>query len=215
VKARLIGWSLFVITLSALQFVERFWGKQPPKDVAYSYATSASAVIFYLILLGVAMLLTYGLDRKRFLGVRRPSSWWRAARISALIVLAVMLVSAAVAAFANARQEQGLVPTYWDSHRVAQFAAFAAVVVLLGPIVEEMMFRGIGYGLLEPYGRGVAVLVVGLAFGLIHGLVAGFPIIATFGIGLTYLRAKTGSIYPCILLHAAFNAAGLALGVAT
>ena len=59
------------------------------------------------------------------------------------------------------------------------------------------------------------MIVVGLAFALIHGLVEGFPIIATFGIGLTYLRAKTGSIYPCILLHAAFNGAALALGVAT
>ena len=38
--------------------------------------------------------------------------------------------------------------------------------------------------------------------------------IATFGIGLAYLRSRTDSIYPCILLHASFNAAGLAIGVA-
>ena len=214
-KARLIGWCLFVALLSTLQFVDRLSGKRPPKNVAYSYATSASAAIFYLVLLGLVMLVTYGLDRRRFLGFRRPPSWWRAAGISALVILAIMIVSGVVAQFANARKEQGLVPTYWDSHRIAQFAAYAAIVAVLGPIVEELTFRGVGYGLFAPYGRVVAVVVVGIAFALIHGLVAGFPIIATFGIGLTYLRAKTGSIYPCILLHACFNAAGLALGVAT
>jgi membrane protease YdiL (CAAX protease family) len=58
------------------------------------------------------------------------------------------------------------------------------------------------------------VLVVGLAFSLTHCLVAGFPVITTFGIGLAYLRSRTESIYPCILLHACFNAAGLAIGIA-
>jgi hypothetical protein len=77
------------------------------------------------------------------------------------------------------------------------------------------MFRGTGYGLLEPYGRWVAIIGVGIAFALVHGLIAGFAIIATFGIGLAYLRARSGSIYPCMLLHAAFNAFGLAIGIAT
>ena len=85
---------------------------------------------------------------------------------------------------------------------------------MVAPIVEELMFRGVGYGLLEPFGRTTAVLLVGLASALTHGLVVGFPVIATFGIGLAYLRSRTDSIYPCILLHATFNAAGLAIGVA-
>ena len=86
-------------------------------------------------------------------------------------------------------------------------------MTIVGPIVEELTFRGAGYGLLEPYGRTAAVLLVGLSFALIHGLVLGFPVIATFGIGLAYLRSRTESIYPCFVLHATFNAAGLALGI--
>jgi membrane protease YdiL (CAAX protease family) len=213
VNVRLIGWGVFVATLSALSFAQRASGSEPAKNIAYDYATSANALVFYLIVFGLAMLLTYGLDRRTFLGFRRPASWWRAAGISALVILAVMFVSAIVASFANPREEQGLIPTYWDSHHVAQFTAYAAIVVLFGPFVEEVMFRGVGYGLLEPYGRVTAVVAVGLAFGLIHGLLAGFAIIATFGLGLAYLRARTDSIYPCIILHASFNAAGLALGV--
>jgi membrane protease YdiL (CAAX protease family) len=49
----------------------------------------------------------------------------------------------------------------------------------------------------------------------VHGLIAGFAVIAVFGAGLAYLRAKTDSIYPGMLLHASFNAFGLAIGIAT
>jgi membrane protease YdiL (CAAX protease family) len=76
------------------------------------------------------------------------------------------------------------------------------------------MFRGAGYGFLEPLGRLQAAVLVGIAFALVHGLLIGFPVIATFGIGLAILRGRTDSIYPCILLHATFNAFGLAVGIA-
>jgi membrane protease YdiL (CAAX protease family) len=36
-----------------------------------------------------------------------------------------------------------------------------------------------------------------------------------FGIGLAYLRSRTDSIYPCMLLHASFNAFGLIVGIAS
>ncbi len=214
-KTRLTGWTLFVLFLSIVAYASQFSGGKPPKDVAYRWESSISGLIEYSIVFGLVLLLTRGLDRRSFLAFRRPSSWWRALGISVLVVIAVLLVSAAVAPFGNPEKEQGLIPAHFNSHKIAQFAAYAAVVTLVGPIVEELMFRGVGYGLLEPYGRAAAIVGVGLAFALVHGLVAGFPVIATFGLGLAYLRARTDSIYPCIILHASFNAVGLAIGVAT
>ena len=79
---------------------------------------------------------------------------------------------------------------------------------------KSLLFRGVGFSLLEPHGRVRAIVLVGLAFALLHGLLIGFPVIASFGIGLAYLRAKTASIYPCILLHACFNAFSLTVGIA-
>lgn len=212
---RIAGWSLFVVFVSILQYASRFTSGEPPKDFAYQWISSIGGLVEYGIVLGLALLITRGLDRRRVLGLRRPSSWWRALGISVLVVIALLVASALVAPFGNPGREQGLVPSGWDSHRIAQFAAFASVVTLVGPIVEELMFRGVGYGLLEPFGRTRAIVVVGLAFALIHGLVAGFPVIATFGIGITYLRSRTDSIYPCMVLHASYNALGLALGIAT
>jgi membrane protease YdiL (CAAX protease family) len=214
-RARLIGWCLFVGFFATLAYIAHFSGERPAKDVAYRWESSILGLVEYGIFFGVVLLLTLGLDRRRFLAVRRPASWWRAAGVSALVIVAVFAASAAVAPFGSPGEEQGLIPERFDSHRIAQFAAYAAVVTVVAPIVEELMFRGVGYGLLERFGRNTAVILVGIAFGLVHGLVAGFPVIATFGIGLAYLRARTDSIYPCILLHASFNAAGLALGVTT
>jgi membrane protease YdiL (CAAX protease family) len=214
-RTRLIGWSAFVLFLTALAYASRFSAAKPTKDVAYHWGSSVSALIEYGIIFSVVLLLTRGLERRAFLGFRRPASWSRALGISLAVVGAVIVVSSAVATFGNAEKEQGLIPSHWNPHRLAQFAAFAAVVTIIAPVVEELLFRGVGYAVLEPFGRNVAVLLVGLSFGLIHGLVVGFPVIATFGIGLAYLRSRSGSIYPCMILHAAFNAIGLALGVAT
>ena len=214
-KARLIGWSAFVCFFATLAYASHFSGEKPPEDVAYRWESSILGVIQYGFVFGVIWLLTLGLDRRRFLALRRPISWWRATGIAALVIVAVLAVGAAVAPFGDPEREQGLIPETWDTNRIPQFAAFAAVVTVVAPVVEELMFRGVGYGLLERFGRPAAVILVGIAFALTHGLVAGFPVIATFGIGLAYLRSRTDSIYPCILLHASFNAAGLAIGVAS
>lgn len=212
---RLIGWSSFVLFLSVLAYASHFSATKPEKDVAYRWASSAAALIEYGLIFAIVMLLTRGLERRSFLAFRPPSSWSRAAGISLGVIVAVLVVSASIAPFGNAEQEQGLIPAHWDSHRIAQFAAFSAVVILVAPVVEELLFRGVGYGLLEPFGRSTAVVLIGLSFALIHGLVIGFPVIAAFGLGLAYLRSRAESIYPCIILHATFNAIGLALGVAT
>ena len=46
-----------------------------------------------------------------------------------------------------------------------------------------------------------------------HGLVAGLVVLSVFGIGLAWLRAKTDSVYPCIAVHALFNAVALIVAV--
>jgi membrane protease YdiL (CAAX protease family) len=215
VSGRLIGWSLFVLVFSTFAYVSQLTDGKAPKDVAYRWSSSVSGLVVYGLVLGLALLIARGRERRSFLGFRRPSSWWRALGISLLIIVAVLVAGALVRPLGNPEEEQGLIPSEWNSHRIAQFTAYTIIVTLVGPFVEELMFRGVGYGLLEPFGRGRAIVIVGIAFALIHGLFAGFPVIATFGIGITYLRSRTDSIYPCILLHACYNGLGLAVGVAT
>jgi membrane protease YdiL (CAAX protease family) len=212
---RLFWWTVVVAFMSVVAYASQLTSGPPPEDVAYRWESSIFGGIQYAILLGIVLLLTRGFDRHGFLALRRPRSWWRAVGISALVVFITFVVTAVVAQFGNADEEQGLIPESFDSSRAAQFAGYATIVVVVAPIVEELMFRGAGYGFLEPLGRLQAAVLVGLAFALVHGLLIGFPVIATFGIGLAILRGRTDSIYPCILLHSAFNAFGLAVGIAT
>jgi membrane protease YdiL (CAAX protease family) len=212
---RLFWWTIVVAFLATIAYASQLAGGPPPEDVAYEWESSIFGGVQYAIFFGVVLLLTRGLDRRSFLAFRRPRSWWRAAGISALVIVATFVVTGVVAQFGNADEEQNLIPESFDSSRAAQFAAFAAIAVVVAPIVEELMFRGAGYGFLEPLaGRLQAAVLVGVAFALVHGLLIGFPVIATFGIGLAILRGRADSIYPCILLHATFNAFGLAVGIA-
>ena len=61
----------------------------------------------------------------------------------------------------------------------------------------------------------MAVLGIGVAFGLWHGLIQALPILIAFGAGLAGIRARSGSVYPGMLLHAVFNAIALVVAVTT
>jgi membrane protease YdiL (CAAX protease family) len=66
-----------------------------------------------------------------------------------------------------------------------------------------------------PMGVAGAVIVTGIAFALTHGLIRAFPVLFVIGAGLAFIRWRTGSIYPPIILHGCFNGAGLLAGVLT
>ena len=86
----------------------------------------------------------------------------------------------------------------------------------MAPFVEELLFRGLGYGLLRQFvDPWPAILVTGIAFGLAHGLVLGLPVLTIFGITLGWLRWQTGSVYPGMVVHGLFNAAALIAAVTT
>ncbi len=89
----------------------------------------------------------------------------------------------------------------------------SVVICTWVPFVEELTFRGLGYSLLERFGRWPAILGVGLAFGLAHGLLLSLPVIVAFGCALAWIRSRTDSVYPGMLLHALFNAIALVAAV--
>ena len=66
----------------------------------------------------------------------------------------------------------------------------AIVICTWIPFVEELTYRGLGYSLLERFGRWPAILAVGILFGLAHGLVVSLPVIAAFGCALAWIRAR-------------------------
>jgi uncharacterized protein len=207
-------WWVLVGVLALLAYTSRASGGRPPEDALYQWGTAASAAIVYAFVLGLVLLIARGAPVRELLALRAPRSWAAALALAFGVFVLVLIVGAALDPFLDAGEEQGLTPSGWDADRAAAFAANVLVVVGIAPLIEELTYRGLGYSLLRPYGMASAIVGVGIAFGLAHGLIEALPILALFGMGLAFLRERTDSVYPPVLLHAAFNGFALAVSVA-
>lgn len=159
----------------------------------------------------ILIILPFALWRPRLLGLQigKIRQYWR--------MLLIMLI-------ANC----GIVAGYlWLTGGGTPYSGNQWLVteVITVPVLEELFWRGLVFaGLLlafrqlykENTANHLAVWVSGLAFGLLHGgnTLAGVPIAfvavqvlnaTIWGVVYGYARAKTESIYPPILLHAAMN----------
>jgi hypothetical protein len=206
---KLAAWLGLVGSLAALNYASRFASGKPPPNTLYHYDTAISGVVFYALALGIVLWIARGLTRSE-LALRAPASWWRALGFAFATLIALVVVEVALESVLHGTREQGLEPTHWEPARAVPFALNAVVVVLVAPFVEELTFRGLGFALLRPLSVVLAVVATALAFAAAHGLVSGFPALFLFGLAVAFLRARTRSLYPGMVLHACFNAAALA-----
>jgi membrane protease YdiL (CAAX protease family) len=208
-RSRLLGWTILVTVLAVLSYAANIAGGDPPKDVLYQWTTAVGGVIQYAIILAVVLLLSRGIAPAT-LGLRSPDSWARAAGWIVAALVSIWVIGAILNVFLKAGEEQGLVPDGWDSSRAAPFVANFVVVAGVAPFVEELTYRGLGFAAVrDAHGAAAAIFVTALAFGLAHGLVVALPVLSIFGAILAWLRLRTQSVYPTMILHALFN--GIAL----
>lgn len=83
--------------------------------------------------------------------------------------------------------------------------AIFLIVVVVGPIAEELLFRKTLTEALRPWGWKFAAFVSGAAFGLFHGNVEQMVYAFIIGVLLACVYLKTGKIRYSIILHMAFN----------
>ncbi|MDE1893667.1 MAG: CPBP family intramembrane metalloprotease [Xanthomonadaceae bacterium] len=106
--------------------------------------------------------------------------------------------------------------------------ALAGVAVSLGPLVEEVLFRGVLLSALLGWHRGPAIhrgysrprLLAAVAisaglFGLVHLPELGYlwyavPNLVLLGVAAAWLRLQSGSIWPAVLAHSANNLVAVA-----
>lgn len=97
----------------------------------------------------------------------------------------------------------------WNSP--ADFAFLALWTILVGPICEEILFRGYALsGFRARYGGGKAILLTAILFGLFH--LDPWLFLPTFMMGMLFgfLAVRTGTIYAPMLVHAANNLLSIA-----
>src|SRR5262245_36284510 len=217
-QRRLVGWWVLIGALTLLNFSARFSSEDKSSDtdnVLYRYDAAVFGFFFYALVLGVVLILASGFDPRESLGLRRPRSWGSAVGIALGSFVALLLVAAALEPVFGAGKAQGLDPTGWIPEKAPALLLNALVVAVFGPIVEELLFRGVGFFLLLPLGQWAAILITAIAFSLTHGIAQGIPIFFIIGVGLALIRSRTDSVYPSMILHICFNGFGVIAGVFT
>ena len=200
---RLALWLGLVAVLVALGYGTRASSGKPDPQVLYEWSTAVGGLVQDAIVLAIVLGIAGG--SRRLLALRRPRSFRSSALYVGVAVVAIYIFEGLYNAVVHPGNEQGLTPSHWEPAHAAAYVANAIVICTWVPFVEELMFRGLGYSLLERFGRWPAILAVGVLFGLAHGLVLSLPIIVAFGCVLAWVRSSTASVLPGMVLHAGFN----------
>ena len=163
-------------------------------------------------LLGIAIAFTLGKAGHPVfarLGLRRLLAWpglWKAAvaYVSFWIATAIFTVAAA-----PDDEQQDLVQQLEDETDVGVLVTLAVLTTILAPLIEETFFRGFLFGVLRSrMPLAPAAVIGGVLFGLVHlpAPAAAAVVLSGFGITLCLLYHWTGSLIPCLGLHAVHNA---------
>lgn len=102
-----------------------------------------------------------------------------------------------------------------DSPALMKMAVFLAAVIL-APVTEEIVFRGVLLRSIEHRGRRFAIVITALAFSAVHVLglqvdrmaasaAVVLPPLFLLGLALAWLTLRNGRLGPAIFLHSGWN----------
>ena len=200
-----IGLFIAEYLISTILFDLRFLSGVNPRDIAGVVAVLGNGIVF-------SALLHY--KRMSYRSLFHSSRNSIAATVATLTLPVLLVIP-------------GLLMTVWTIQDVVQWVfpmsygkqttfdkmmsnglTSVITVCILAPVLEEMLFRGIMLrSFLRQYRRPHAILASAILFGVAHLNIYQFPGAVLIGIFSGWLYERTRSLWPCILLHAAFNSA--------
>jgi membrane protease YdiL (CAAX protease family) len=200
--------AIFVGVVGAI-FGASFTDPPPAVNIAATVVQDGAfigAALLFAARAGQIVPAQFGFVRTRLV----PALGWMAGAYVAYIALGQLW-----AQIVNTHAEDKLPDSLGANESTAALVAVCVVVTVIAPIAEETFFRGYFFGALRNW-RGVwpAAVITGIVFGGIHYGSAPAVFLVPLGIlgfMLCIVRWKTGSLLPCIALHAMNNA--LAFGI--
>lgn len=136
--------------------------------------------------------------------------WWHH-----ILILVLFMALAAVVGSLMPEQENDLLRILRSSRLALYTVAFLAVFT--APLVEELVYRGVLYSALQrSTGSVAAVAIVTMLFTAVHvpqywGSPSTIILLTLLSLILTLVRAQTGNLLPCVILHTLFNGVQSAL----
>jgi len=101
---------------------------------------------------------------------------------------------------------QPIFDLFFEEKRRGVLLFLTIFVSVLGPVIEEVFFRGFMYNTVKKrFGVLIAMLLSAGVFSALHTNIAGFLPIMILGILMAYLYEKTSSLIPSIAVHILHN----------
>ncbi len=166
----------------------------------------------------VLWLAFRGVDGWARLGLRRPEGPWIGPLL--LLELGVVGVGAAwagvLALVGHDGLDQQVARAFGPEGGGLSLGLALGLAVIAAPVLEELLFRGLLQRVVvDRRGVRVGVVVTALLFGAMHlAEPLSVPPLVVLGLATGWLRERTGSLWPPILLHVLNNGLAAALAVA-
>lgn len=202
---------LVVVLNLAFVLLMRF-GK-PPEDfatlaigMALMHGVILSAIFAILLQKRVRLRSAFGGGSHRFLADVRTGG---IGFLSMIVVVVPAMIAAGLLlkALDHPQEPQEIIAFFAKQEGVFKRVYFAVWTVLIAPVAEEMLFRGILLPLaLRKLSPLVAILLVSASFALVHQNASAFLPLVAVSASLCLAYIATESIVVCITMHALFNA---------
>lgn len=214
---RLVAWSSVATALIALGFASYFSSSSADstKDALFSWSFAVSNASLLCFWIAISFAISNGRPELRAL---RPARIGGGSIVSLGFLAVVGMFAASLIVNVLGGQparEQKLLSGDWQSGKLAPFIASVLVLTVLTPFTEELFVRGLGFSLFSRFGRVAATTVPALAWALMHGLPAAIFPLFVFGVGLGYLRDRSDSCVPGMVVHGFYNGLAVTLAYTT
>lgn len=185
-----------------------------PLDIAITVTVQDAGYVTWLVL--VSRRKGVGTLRGDFGLTSVPRGGWWAAAPWFLVGVALQLVSywpLRLLQEVHGTEAKQEIVNVVERGSGSAFVLLVIAVLVVAPIAEELMFRGVLLrSLMRRFSPGVAVFVSAVAFGLVHlldftvGSIIALPVLILFGVISGWLAVRSGDLGRSILFHAGFNA---------
>ncbi len=205
------GWALgitylFILIVSVLVTIRR----SSAEDMVSAFACQVIAYLAGLFLILRVHAPDTGI--RDFLGVRptHPLFYLIGVLLGASLNFPANALEAAIERWSHHSIDDDLTPIFHASSPPRQ-ALMALVIILFGPTLEEVLFRGALFRpMLKVHPAPMVIVVTATLFAISHPAYQSYlPLalpLALLGGALGILRRASGSLVPAVLLHGTFNA---------
>lgn len=180
-------------------------------NLALSEALIIFLVLYFASSKGKINLKTLGINFTKFF----KNVFFSVSRyIAAIPVLVLSLLATIfVVKFFNYEPEpQEILKIFFKENNAAALWYLTIFTIFIGPVVEEIFFRGFLYPAAKKnLGPVLGVILTSVLFAGLHGNFAAFLPIFVLGLLLIYVYEKTGSLISSITVHVLHNSAMLSL----